>query len=181
MADQQWWTPKLHPDLSQGDVISDSHLLVAMHPTEYVKRSGGKASGWEKSEAWVASNDGLGHAVARGRITRAIVLTHSCELDKPAGRKRVLVAAVFDAASMTEAERAQVFGQKRFSRLPLPQVPGVGDCYVDLRLMMTIDRRSIEEKHRIAGMTDDGVQRLKLQLVGFLTRLGEENGEADDA
>jgi len=54
--------------------------------------------------------------------------------------------------------------------MPLPGVPQLGDYYADLRCLMWLDRKIVDQNKRIASMSEEGVLRLQAQLIGFFTR-----------
>jgi hypothetical protein len=52
-------------------------------------------------------------------------------------------------------------------RLVLPEVPGLGTYYADLRSLFTVDRTLIQEEMRIASMTDEAKDRLQNQIIAY--------------
>ena len=166
-----WWGAAPHPELSQGDIVRDLPLGASTYPRVFLSPSELKGDRiWCPCQSWQADRDGLGHFLARGRFIAALVLSHSCELDKKERRGRVQVAPVASIGGIDEKNRQAIMAQRRISLMPLPGVPQLGDCYADLRIMSSIDRRLIAEAERVAGMTEGGVQRLQAQLVAFFTR-----------
>ncbi len=71
----------------------------------------------------------------------------------------------------TEQDREMVLAQKRHSKMPLPGVPSLGDCYADLRMTTAVNRDHLDVKKRLASLSEAGVGRLRLQLIAFFTRL----------
>jgi hypothetical protein len=49
----------------------------------------------------------------------------------------------------------------------LADVPAVGDCFADLRIISPISRDLIDAAQRLASMTDAGRERLSAQLFTF--------------
>ena len=116
--------------------------------------------------------DGTGLYVARGRVTRALVVSHSCELDDKPDVTRVLMALIAPLSQVeNERARARILEQKRRALLPLPDLPELGDHYADLRCIAYVDRKLVTDAQREFSMSDDGVIRLRAQLIEFFTRL----------
>jgi len=108
--------------------------------------------------------------IARGVESAVIVLSHSCEIDKEERKARVLVAPVRAASTLTDATREKVFAGQRYSFVPLLAVPVLGECYVDLRNLLSVNKNALVD--RIASMTPDGIETLQTRLIGFFTRRG---------
>jgi len=106
--------------------------------------------------------------MARARLGAVLVLSHDCDLDK--GKKRVVVAPVNPVANLAKHERESVLAQRSHSSLVLPDVPSLGACYADLRLTTAVDRAFLDIDKRIASLSEAGLGRLRLQLIGFFTR-----------
>jgi len=53
----------------------------------------------------------------------------------------------------------------------LPDIPEIGIHYVDFQVQVTVDRRIIDARRRVASMSDNGVERLRAQLVAYFLRL----------
>lgn len=179
---EEWWLPTISPTLSQGDVVIDLPLGVAVEPPTSLERAvlPGKRSGWYECTHWKADHNGSAWFLAKGKLMAGIVVSHGCDLDKTAGKARplVLVAAVRSADSLSDQAKAAVFEQRERHTMPLPQISGLGDCYVDLRSINVLSREAVERGTRIASLTHQGRQRLRAQLVSFFTRieLGELSG-----
>ena len=166
-----WWAPSLEARLSQGDLIEDSVFAIANNPlTPLTKHSWQGQSAWKES-AWAPDSSGRGHVLAAGRRGLALVLTHSCELDKARSKGRVLVCPVQPMAAIPPEQQPEIYAQKPWSKMPLPSITNVGDGFADLHLSMPVDRRVVDAAKRAASMTKDARHRLKLQLIAFYTRL----------
>ncbi len=172
-----WWESEPRVEISQGDVFDDVLLGRPIAPSTFLFRrsvSGG-GDAWFSGE-FKADNDGIVCFLARGRITKVLVISHDCEIDKSAGRRKgvVLVAPVISAKRLTTEQRVPIFTQKRRSAMALPGLPNFGDHYLDLRQMTFVATDCIPMRHRVASMTDAARERLQAQLVAFLTRKDTE-------
>jgi hypothetical protein len=171
-----WWAPHLKSGLSQGDVVSPVLIGAAQLPIVYLNKGPvlkDNVQTWTRSTSFVSNpGDGLGNFLGKGRINHALIVSHDCEIDKARRVSRILVAPVSPLANVTDTMvRQAIIEQRRFATMPLPNLPTLGDCYADLRLLMWIDRKLIEDAgKRVASMTDEAVIRLQAQLIGFFTR-----------
>ena len=152
---------------------------VAVFPKQTVKQKAFQGA----VNAWVPNDeigpDGMQVFLAKGRVCAAIVCSHSCELDKDERKSRVLVAPVMSASGLKVDVWEIIANQRRRSLMPLPALPKLGDCYADLRMLQAVDRRYLDEGQRLASMSTEAVNRLQLQLVGFLVRPENDPGGAE--
>jgi len=170
-----WWLEIVNPEgLSQGDIVGPLHVAIPLHPTTFVRKAT-----WPKDPRDPSSKARTGYEVTDARQDHLVVRTaeaeyclivaHSCEIDKDS--KRVLVAPVALASRLTDANaRSKIMAGQRRSIMPLPDVPELGDCTADLRLIQPVDRRALDAAPRIASMTPAGVERLHRQFIGYLIR-----------
>ena len=105
----------------------------------------------------------------------ALVLSHSCELDKQKGHKfrgNVLVCVVQPLANVDAAYRQTILDQGKISAMPLPEAPpDAADLYADLRTTVMMSREQANRLVRRATLSKDGVERLQLQLIAYFTRV----------
>lgn len=161
-----WWGP-LEDKLSQGDVLSAIPFGAVLHPTTYLAKRTVKPNVFQ----WAPTDQVEEHTLARGRGAPCIVLSHSCELDKDEKKGRVIVAPIAPIDRVTEAAaRDAILAQRRFSMLPLPDIPNMGTFYADLRVMTSVYRAHCNDAKRVASMSDEGRFRLAVQLVAFFGR-----------
>jgi hypothetical protein len=162
-----WWQSTPEVRLSQGDVVTHVPFGAVKHPlTQYSKKNGVS----QTSTEWAPDNpEGVADAIARVRKGAAMVLSHECEIDK--GKKRVLVAPMTPLTTLRPDERDIVIAQRSHSKLILPDVPLLGDCFLDLRFTTTVDREFLGLDKRIASLSEEALGRLRLQLISFFTRL----------
>jgi hypothetical protein len=169
-----WWAPQLDGhELSQGDVFDKVVTAVQLAPPQFVTKAalkGGK-QGWRSLGSFKLGEDGLCWLISRGAPRLSLVMSHGCEIDKTEKKKRIIVAPVGRIETISDpTARALVLGEKRFSLMPLPGLPGIGDCYADLRLIQPVPREALQARHRLASMTEDGRLRLQAQVERFFTR-----------
>jgi hypothetical protein len=111
----------------------------------------------------------------KGRMTRALVITHSCDLDDLQDTERVLVAPIAEAAHIANPEhRERIVQGRRPTFVGLPGVPGVGDCYADLRSICPLDRHLFGMGQRHCSMTDEALLRLQAHIALYFTRVEPE-------
>lgn len=170
-----WWLDALNPEgLSQGDIVTQILSGSADHPLKYLMKEpldkGSKKLWPETSTIQLYKTDGRGLYIARGRMIEAIVVSHSCELDK-GNNTQVLLAPIAKIERVQVEHQKNILQQKRHAFMPLPDVPELGTCYADLRYLHFADRKNVPDKSRHASMTDEGVLRLRAQIVAFFSRI----------
>lgn len=168
---ESWWATELEPQLSQGDLIAELVFSLAVFPLAPLEKESVRGKPAWVAGDWKPDQAGRAEVLAAGRRTSGIILTHSCELDKPKARGRVQVAPVLPLSSLPLEQQLKVVAQQVWSKLPLPASPGLGDAYADLHLSMPFDRRQIDANAKVGSLTKAARQRLKLQLIAFYTRL----------
>lgn len=126
------------------------------------------ADGWATSPDPVL-RENLFRMLAAGKVQPAIVVSHSCEIDK--GKPRVLVAQIALLNTLEPAQQEKVLAQRAYSHMPLPALPQLGDCYADFRTIGAVHADTVRSAARIATMTPDALVNFQARLVGFLTRL----------
>jgi hypothetical protein len=97
------------------------------------------------------------------------VLSHSCELDKPQNQ-RGQVAPVMPLEGLSPEHQSEIVRGANYAHMYLPDVPTLGDCYVDLRVLSTVDTRSLRTRSKVASMTDEARLRLHVHVFAFFTR-----------
>ena len=167
-----WWRPHLNEDgLSQGDVVGAVPFVNSVAPPAMLKKATGKGG----AETWVPTADppkksANPYYLSEGREALALVVSHGCELDEETARPRVLVAPVRGVHTLSETARERLLEQQSRRMVPLPDLPGHGTCFADLRLIMSISRELIPDESRLASMSETGVKRLQVQLAVFFAR-----------
>ena len=177
MAGGTWWASELKLELSQGDVAANVPGSALVHPLTYLnpRPAKGGQSVYEPSGAPFSKpgkkGDERQFMLGSGEVAGALVLSYDCEIDK-AGKPNnpILIAPVFAIGSLPTESQIAVLEQRRFSLMPLPDVPQLGTSYADFRLIQAVRRAYLPLDVRLASMNIDAVDRLQAQLVAFLTR-----------
>jgi hypothetical protein len=127
--------------------------------------------GWaESSTPVVRKTDQKKYVLASGEIRLGLVLSHDCDLDKPRANQRVLVAPIQQIAGLEPTHQRTILEQRHLALMPLPAFGSIGDSYADLRLMVSVPRETVLDDKRIASLTDEGRERLQVQIMMFLFR-----------
>jgi len=126
------------------------------------------ASGWMETATPILK-DNLIRMIAAGKLRPALVVSHSCEIDK--GKQRVLVAPVDLLSTLEVAHQTKILALKSFAHMPLPEVPGLGHCYADLRAITAANAEAVRAAVRLGSMRPDALSNLQARLAGFFTRL----------
>nr|WP_311527975.1 hypothetical protein [uncultured Ralstonia sp.] len=175
MTSEDWWAEAVQTALSQGDIVTGLPLFSVLAPVPFLTKKSikGGQEAWIQTEAPATTTTTPISALANGKMSAAIVLSHSCELDKKRNGARVLMAPVkpLGELGLSEEAAAQVLQQQVFALFPLPDVPGIGTVVADLRSTTSVPRAIVDDGTRIASMTTAALRRLAAQLVGFYLRL----------
>jgi hypothetical protein len=127
--------------------------------------------GWAESPtAVVRKTDQKKYILAHGEVRHALVLSHDCDLDKPRGNQRVLVAPIATIAGLEPMLQRTILEQRHLALMPLPALSPLGDSYADLRLIAAIPREVVLDEKRVASLTDEARERLQAQILKFLFR-----------
>lgn len=171
MNNTAWWSENLDPNLTQGDIVSTLSLSALIHPTRYLKKSNTVSNGsisWTESDEPFPDKNGKTHYLARGNDRQAIIISHSCDIDKSA--KIIIVAPIASIDVLPIDHRQTVMNQTNMRLLGLVDVPGIGDAYADLRNITSVPVTVINSLSRLASMTPQAQTLLQARLVGFFTR-----------
>lgn len=174
-----YWADSLANELSQGDLLSDAWIGTSVSPGIALKKGATGKNGkqiWDES-VWSANADGFGHFLARGRSVHALVLSHSCEIDKQGGAVPVLVAPIYPLSIIHDADvRERTRKGDRFAFMPIDAIPGViAESYADFRLTSYLQRYVVDTRLRNGSASEDGAKLLTAKLVAFLTRVDIDN------
>jgi hypothetical protein len=79
---------------------------------------------------------------------------------------------MYPMSRLRAGEDEIVLAQQRRSKMPLPEVPGIGTSYyADLRAATAVDQKFLTLDRRVAQLSKDGCRRLQAQIFGFFTGL----------
>ena len=171
MAAQGWFETELRTLLSQGDIYTDLPFGSPILPLTHLSKGTSK----KNSAIWTPSvpNNPLpqyqtNHALFAYRVAHGIVVSHDCAIDKPARTSRILFAPVVTLTVLDTAAQETIRQQAHLAAMLLPDVPSVGDAYVDLKAITPFPLELILERTKIASLTDPARDRLQQALVAFL-------------
>ena len=173
-------TPFYRPadaQLCQGDILERvPHLVMKEQPRPLRKRtSSGNKIVYEMEELAegtlpTTSDEDL-LVPAACQISRAMLLTHDCEIDKDKKHRNVALIRPLPS-SMGAKDRITIQENRRF---PFFHLPAGGEKllegYVDFRRICTVSPQWIDSATRLASLTDGARQAMLLQLFRFLTRV----------
>lgn len=105
------------------------------------------------------------------QVTRAMLLTHGCEIDKD--KKHRLIALIRPLPKAWGEENRKIVEEGRdYSFFYLP--PGDGqlvESYVDFRRICTIAPPWVDSMSRLASLTEEARDAMLLQFFRFLARV----------
>lgn len=159
-------------EISQGDIIEFlPHIfldnpLLALHgerDTETVFRATG--------EPYTNFNDKDGQAViAKCKRSKAILISHDCEVDKPQVKKW-LVCPVVPMDKLQPKNHDLLKRNRIFSMLYLPKLDKIlVDGFVDFNQITTLESEFVKAGNRIISLSDIGRRALYVQFIRWLTR-----------
>jgi len=100
-----------------------------------------------------------------------LVVSHSCDLEKPKATARVTIAPMRPLSVFNPADAEVVLRGENLSLLPLPDIPGWENHCADLRCISYIDRLLVDAAERVVSMTEEATKVLQARLVHFFTRI----------
>lgn len=163
--------------LCQGDILDRvPHLLLKDRPRPLRRSSlSGNRSGYELEElaqgALLTTPEEGVLVPATCHVTRAMLLTHDCEIDKDSKHRTIVLIRPL-SASMPAPDRTIIQQNRRF---PFFYLPSGGDrlpeSYVDFRRVCTVSPLSVDSAVRLASLTEAAKQAMLLQFLRFLTRV----------
>jgi hypothetical protein len=165
------------PQLCQGDILERvPHLFLKEQPRPLRKTTVPKNrivyELEELAEGALPITPEEGALVpAACQVTRAMLLTHDCEIDKDKKHRTVALVRPLPA-NMPDQDRATIQQNQRF---PFFYLPAGGDqlpeSYVDFRRLCTVSPQWVDTAARLASLTIAARQAMLLQLLRFLTRV----------
>jgi hypothetical protein len=169
---EQWWLSEIPELLEQGDVVTDIAFGFQMDPPHALVSASmkGGVRGWTQSEPPRLDGQGQTHFLHKGPYRSALLLNHGCDIDKQ-HTKRLIVVPIFALGEVPERQRQDIANQGVIANVFLPDVPKLGDCFADLRIMQSIPKSNVERAERVAAMTPEARQLLGVRLIAFFMRV----------
>lgn len=165
------------PQLCQGDILERvPHVLLKAQPRPLRKTtlSGNRIvyEMEELAEGALPTTPEEGVLVpATCHVSRAMLLTHDCEIDKDKKHRTVVLIRPLPA-NMPAQDRATIQQNRRFPFFYLPEAGDqLPESYVDFRRMCTVSPQWVDSAKRLASLTAVAQQALLLQLFRFLARV----------
>jgi hypothetical protein len=166
-------------EYSQGDIIDGvPSIHLKSTPTLIALREcnlkGGK-KGWEPLSADSSANGPKpdfkkGEIVpAFCQVTRAILLTRDCEIDKDPKHRLVAMVRPLSAIAPEHSEIIQENRNFNCFFLPRDDAYSLEDGYVDFRRITCIAPEVLEQGTRIASLGEESLKALLAQFFTFLT------------
>jgi hypothetical protein len=163
--------------LCQGDILERvPHLFLKEQPRPLQKTTlSGNRVGYELqelAEGALPTTPQQGVLVpATCLVTRAMVLTYDCEIDKDKKHRTVVLVRPLPL-DMPTAERLTIQENRKYAFFYLPsggeQLP---EAYVDFRRICTVSPEWVDSGVRLASLTREARQAMLLQFFRFLTRV----------
>lgn len=175
------WAQQLDPDLRQGDVVDLLPIAVPKVPLRGTEPSG-KDRVWREVELPAGAVYAERHLIVAATVRPALVLSHCCELEKQTkrksnSRKPILIAPFVRLEDVGAGDREAIRQQRQWGAYYAGDVPGAGEGYFNLRGATAIDRSLVEQRKKLASMTDRARDGLKVRLIAFFTRIGADDLE----
>lgn len=165
------------PQLCQGDILERiPQVYLKDPPTPLRKTTGaGNRPFYELEDSGAQTlpttpEEGV-LVPASCQVTRAMLLTYSCEIDKD--RKHRTVALIRPLpANMPLQDRATLQENRRFAFFYLPTGSDLlPESYVDFRRICTVSPQWVDSATRLASLTSVARRAMLLQFFRFLTRV----------
>ncbi len=170
------------PKLCQGDILERvPHLFLKEQPRPLQKTTlAGNRIVYELEELTEGAlptvpEEGV-LVPATCQVTRAMLLTYDCEIDKDKKHRTVALIRPLPT-NMPAQDRATIQDNRRF---PFFYLPAGGEklpeSYVDFRRICTVSPQWVDAAPRLASLTEITRRALLLQLFRFLTRVELDAG-----
>lgn len=163
--------PQLLELLEQGDVLESAPFSALPGPPVNLISTSlkGGVRGWAEHPTPKLDGNKSANFLAKGPFEFGMVLNHGCDIDKPTN-KYVLIVPVRVLSGFPAEQQDVIRQQSSIPQMFLPDIPSVGDCVADLRLMTRVPTSVVTSCNRLASMSDQARERLGAQLLLFFTR-----------
>lgn len=172
MSAEEWWAPSLPEKFQQGDIFADIPFLLPPMEFKALAHANlkGNVTGFQPTVTARPDKNGRAQFVAEGPITQGMLLNHGCDIDKSTPKQKVMLALVEPIEKLPPEQREAVRAQRVVAQLYLPNVPSLGECFVDLRIITNVVLGHLKGKPRIASPSENAQIRIQAQLLTFFTR-----------
>ena len=171
MSGQGWWLGAPNPQLEQGDVFGDIPFIFTVAPIQPLigETIKGNRQVWAPRPVTDQVGGSSSSYLSNGRRSAGLLLNHGCDIDKGHNR-RLSFAAVGPISALPKEHQGPVITQQTAAMLYLPDLPGIGDAYADLRILACVPSELAERDKRVASMSPEAIVRLQAQIVTFFLR-----------
>jgi hypothetical protein len=173
VAASDWWASSIPTELCQGDIIPNVPFYICRSPLKHLKAVTLKKERevWEEvGKPSLYSKEQKYFILASNNAYPGLVLSHGCEIEKPY-MKRLLLAPVMELRTVDEAMQSVILEQRSHSAMLIPDVPALGHCYADLRMITAVPSELLALDEVICSMTEGARARLQAQLMDFFLRM----------
>lgn len=169
MAEEIYEGPR--PKLSQGDILASVPGICIRGTVTRIEKGDNRTYHIANGLGEGSAQTGEKLSIAAGcRYTKAILITHDCEIDKE-HVKTLIVCPVLPLSSLASKSQDLVRRNRVYSRLHLPRYrEALVESFVDLAQFSTIEKAHLANGQRILSLSDLGRHALYLQLIRWLTR-----------
>jgi hypothetical protein len=155
-------------EIWQGDIFRPVPW-AAIKTLEFVQPTGNAQRPYVS-----AQTPELGHKgrlVVNAGIDLAMLISHECVVDK-GGIAPLSFARILPITTHQEAQRGAIRSGANLQTFHLEAdvEVGLGECYVDFRLISIIDPALVSSFERVASLTPEGRDSLRQQLILYWTR-----------
>jgi hypothetical protein len=157
-------------DFSQGDILEVAPH-VFLDPPLLALQPGENGAYKAEAEPFSAFDNNAGqNVIAKCKQTKAIILTHDCEIDKPQATHSHLCPVV-PLSKLKPETQDRVKRNRIYSMFFLPRYGEVlPDSFVDFTRISTVGMDFIKGGKRIVSLSDQGRYGLYAQFIRWLTR-----------
>jgi hypothetical protein len=161
--------------LCQGDIFATiPHVFLKDRPNQVALMMAGKRAGFLVDEFCNPDAPQCSHEIivhAQTRVGYAILMSHSCEVDKPPPHR--VIALVRQVSELNkDAEKDTIRKNGKYACFHLPALEGkLPESYVDFRRISTIGPRWLTLATRKTSLTDEARKKMLFALFRFFTRL----------
>ena len=165
------------PQLCQGDILERvPHVYLKEQPKPLRSATlPGKIAGYHVDELSpgelpVTPTEGI-LVPATCQVTRAMLLTQDCEIDKDK-RHRLIALIRPIPADMPDSDRTTIRENRKYSFFFLPHGgEPLPESYADFRRICTVSPEWVDSASRLASLTEAARQTMLLQFFRFLGRV----------
>lgn len=160
--------------VSQGDIFATvPHFFPKERPKQIALMMATKKAGSLVDEFCGPVPPNCGHEIfmpAPARVGYAVLLSHSCEVDKDKAHR--IIALVRQMDGLKESEKATIRGNGKYSCFHLPALEGrFPESYIDFRRISTVGLDWLSSATRPTALSERARRKMLLAMFLFFSRL----------